>query len=403
MSSIKNKNSDNKIIFICWLAYTVAYIGRLNFSASIVAVIPQMGVTKAEAGLVGSFFFFAYGLGQLINGILSKRYNAKIMIFFSLISSSVLNILMPLSNDINIMKYIWLFNGAVQSILWCTLIKTLSQKVSDKNMPRAIVMMSTTTPIGTFLAYGLSSLFIRFFSWKVIFYVASLLLFTTAFIWFSLYGQSYKTVEPPKEEKKNKIHIGKAIIFALCITALGGIANGFIKDGVTTWVSSLLYEEFDISQSFSVMLTLLLPLVATVAAAIVRKIHEKIKSHTVMNTLFFGIAALFCGGILIALKLHSFPLIIFCFMAVAFIMAGINNVITSIFPLDNRNKIDAGFSAGFLNTFCYIGSTITSYALGSVSQSKGWTVTFALMLIVSIAATIVSSTGFFISKHQNAR
>ena len=68
---------ENKIIFICWLAYTAAYIGRLNFNASIVAIISDLGVTKADAGLVSSCFFFAYGAGQLINGILSKKYNAK--------------------------------------------------------------------------------------------------------------------------------------------------------------------------------------------------------------------------------------------------------------------------------------------------------------------------------------
>ena len=86
MTSAVNENAvrkrDIRIIFICWLAYTAAYVGRLNYNASIVALIADLGVTKAEAGLVSSFFFFAYGAGQLVNGILSKKYNAKIMIFF---------------------------------------------------------------------------------------------------------------------------------------------------------------------------------------------------------------------------------------------------------------------------------------------------------------------------------
>ena len=80
---------ENKIIFICWLAYAVAYVGRLNFTASIVAIISDLGIEKPEAGLVGSFFFFAYGIGQLVNGILSKRYNSRRMVFLSLFSSSL--------------------------------------------------------------------------------------------------------------------------------------------------------------------------------------------------------------------------------------------------------------------------------------------------------------------------
>ncbi len=402
-----NKKQENKVIFICWLSYTIAYIGRLNFNASIVAVVEQLDVTKAEAGLVGSFFFFAYGIGQLINGVLSKRYNPKIMIFISLIASAFLNALMPLMNDISVMKYIWLLNGAVQSVLWCTLIKTLSMKISDKNMPRAIVFMSTTTPIGTFSAYGLSALFVKLGSWKTTFFIAGALLIVTAFVWFTLYGEASKntcvaTDTERMNKEKSKVKAGKAVVIALIITAIAGIANGFIKDGVTTWVSSLLYEEFNISQAFSIMLTLLLPLVATVAAAIVKKIHEKVPSHTTLNFMLFGIASVFCGGILFSLKIHSFPLIMGCFMAVAFIMAGVNNVITSVFPLDNRKSIDAGFSAGFLNTFCYVGSTITSYALGSISQAKGWTATFTVMLIVSITAAVICSLGFLNKKkHVN--
>ena len=131
-----DKNTDvreNKIIFICWLAYTAAYVGRLNFSASIVAIIAELGATKAQAGLVSSCFFFAYGAGQLVNGILSKRYNSRIMVFLSLAISSVLNLMMPLCGDISVMKYIWLANGIVQSVLWSTLIKTLSEFVSDEN------------------------------------------------------------------------------------------------------------------------------------------------------------------------------------------------------------------------------------------------------------------------------
>ena len=173
---------ENKIIFICWLAYTAAYVGRLNFNASIVAIISDLGVTKAEAGLVSSFFFFAYGAGQLVNGILSKRYNAKVMIFLSLICSSVFNLLMPVTGSISAMKFIWMGNGIVQSVLWSTLIKTLSDYVSDKKLPKAIVAMSTTVALGTLVAYGLSSLSVNFSTWQTVFYVASAVLIVSAFV-----------------------------------------------------------------------------------------------------------------------------------------------------------------------------------------------------------------------------
>ncbi len=71
----------------------------------------------------------------------------------------------------------------------------------------------------------------------------------------------------------------------------------------------------------------------------------------------------------------------------------INNVITSMFALDYRRVLNAGFAAGLLNTFCYIGSTTTSYTLGAVAQSKGWNAVFIIMLSVCIAASVLCFAG----------
>ena len=387
-----DSRKENKIIFICWLAYTAAYVGRLNFNASIVAIISDLGVTKADAGLVSSFFFFAYGAGQLINGILSKKYNAKIMIFLSLIISAVMNVLMPICGDISLMKFIWMGNGIVQSVLWSTLIKTLSDFVSDRKLPKAILAMSTTVAIGTLVAYGISSVSVRFGTWKIVFYVASIVLVISAIIWFTLFGNNpKKAIE--EEQKIEKVKMGRVVLLALFITAFAGIANGFIKDGINTWVPSVLYEEFGISQSFSILLTLLLPMVSTLGAAIAKKVHEKIPSHAAMNFIFYIFSALLCGGILLSLKLHSIVAIMVCFICVACGMSMINNVITSMFALDYRRLLNAGFAAGLLNTFCYIGSTVTSYTLGAVSQARGWNAVFIIMLAVCVVAAVICLAG----------
>lgn len=401
-NKITEKN-ENKIIFICWLAYTAAYIGRLNFNASIVAIISDLGVTKSDAGLVSSFFFFAYGAGQLVNGILSKKYNAKYMIFLSLIMSSVFNVLMPVCNDISLMKFIWMGNGIVQSVLWSTLIKTLSDFVSDKKLPKAILAMSTTVAIGTFIAYGISSLCVKFEGWQVVFYVASAILIISALIWFVLFGKAPEKVLQSESESDNKIKMTKPVLLALFLAAFAGIANGFIKDGINTWVPSVLYEEFGVSQSFSILLTLLLPMVSTMGAAIAKKVHEKIKSHAAMNCIFYIFSALLCSGILFSMKTHNLITIMICFICVACGMSMINNVITSMFALDYRRMLNAGFAAGLLNTFCYIGSTVTSYTLGAVSQNYGWNAVFIIMLTVCLAAAILCFAGILSEKRMKEK
>ncbi|MBR0112153.1 MAG: MFS transporter [Clostridia bacterium] len=394
---------ENRIIFICWLAYAAAYVGRLNYSASIVAIVASMGVAKSQAGLVSSCFFFAYGAGQLVNGILSKKYNSRIMVFFSLVSSSALNLAMPLCGSISLMKYIWLANGAVQSILWSTLIKTISEHVSDGKISKAIVVMSTPVAAGTLGAYGLSAFFVKFFTWRYTFFAASAVLISAAFIWFFSYGNEMpKVLEVKAKEKSEKTRVPVPLIFFLASVCLAGIANGFVKDGINTWVPSVLYESFGISQSFSILLTLLLPIVSLCGATVVAAVHKKIRSVSVMNMIFYIIGVAVCSGILFTLKIRSLAFLMILFTLTACLMSMINNVITSIFPLDMRRVLGSGFLAGLVNSFCYVGSTVTSYTLGSVAQKQGWNMVFVIMLCVCAAAAVASLAGIALERKNKA-
>ena len=92
---IDNKNNAKKqfsLIFLCWFCYTIAYLGRYGFSANINLIITEYGVTKSEVGLVTSCFFFAYGIGQIVNGILFKKYNKRIVLPLALFVSALINI-----------------------------------------------------------------------------------------------------------------------------------------------------------------------------------------------------------------------------------------------------------------------------------------------------------------------
>ena len=43
-------------------------MGRLNYSACLVQIIADCGLTRAQGGMIGTAFFVVYGCGQLLNG-----------------------------------------------------------------------------------------------------------------------------------------------------------------------------------------------------------------------------------------------------------------------------------------------------------------------------------------------
>ncbi len=403
MTKVLSNKKSNFLIFLCWAAYTVAYVGRLNYNASMVEILSQLDITKQAAGTVSSYFFFAYGAGQLVNGLLSKKYNTKYSVATALAASCIINLSMTFCQEIDIMKYLWFFNGVFQSILWSSLIKTLSDNLADSKLSKAVMVMSTTVASGTFASYGLAALFSYLsLDWTTIFYVAAMLMGSVAVLWFV--GMS--TIKKGAEEKesteakiKGKLSFTPVLIISIAVILISAISNGFIKDGITTWVPSVLKEEFGVSSSLSIIVTLLLPVLSVFGTSLVNKLHKKQKDENALNGIFYFGSVILAGLIILTLKLKSVPLTLILFGGIACLMSAVNNVITSVVPLYSRDKIDSGFLAGLLNTFCYVGSTLATSLLGKIADSRGWNDVFICILIF----TAVSFVACFISALMNKK
>lgn len=404
MTASLNGKKSNFLIFICWAAYTFAYVARLNYNASMVEILSQLGTTKEAAGTVSSFFFFAYGAGQLINGLLCKKYNTKYSVAVALAGSCAVNLAMTLCDGIDAMKYLWLFNGVFQSILWSSLIKTLSDNLSDSRLPRAVMVMSTTVASGTFIVYGLAALFSYLeLDWTLIFYVASALAGATSVLW--LIGIS--SVQKGKREasfKENKaegrLSLTPVFAIGLAVILVSAITNGFIKDGITTWVPSILKEEFGVPSSLSIIVTLLLPVLSIFGTSLVNLLHKKQKDENALNGVFYFAASILAGLIILTLNFKSVPLTLALFGGIACLMSAVNNVITSVVPLYSRDKIDSGLSAGVLNTFCYIGSTLAMSLLGRIADTRGWNDVFVCILIFTAVSFVLCFISVAVKKKR---
>ena len=126
--------SDNTLL-VC--LHLLVY-RKMGYSANIIQIEKTFDVSHATAGIVSTCFFFAYGAGQIINGIFCKKYNVKYVIFFSLLVSGVCNLLMGVLQTFIYQKYIWFINGATLSVLCPSLIRYLSERLKKEEMSSAV-------------------------------------------------------------------------------------------------------------------------------------------------------------------------------------------------------------------------------------------------------------------------
>lgn len=391
-----SKRQQVALIFMCWALYTSAYLGRYSFNSNILPIETAYGFTSAESGLVGSMFFFAYGAGQIINGILCKYYNVKYVLSLSMIISAIINavvffgVLPPVY-----LKFLWLINGFSQSFLWSSLIMTLSRNLDEHYIKKAIFAMSTTASIGTFLSYGLSALLATSNAFIYSFFVASVLMAIMGILWFILCSKitdknAVVIVNQTDGQLKSK-KMDNSVVKVLVLFGLFAIIVNLMKDGLTTWVPKVLKTNFNMPDSFSILLTLILPVLVVFGTSFVMTLNKKIKDYKLLMAVLFVISSVFMTIVVLLLSSSAWYVVLVSFGLTTLCMGGANNIITSILPLSLRDKANSGFLSGILNGCCYVGSTISSFGLGALFDFyQGWSPIFIILLILCVSVVVLA-------------
>ena len=407
-----SRRKQGILILLCCLTYGFAYAGRYSYNANIAPIMDFYGVTRADAGLVGTFFFFAYGVGQLLNALFCKYYNKKYIIPGALLISAGINVVLFFCPPFWSIKFLWLINGICQSVLWPVLIQTLGETLDEVMMKRAVLGMSSSILLGTFLAYGGGALFNLGNFFRASFLFGMALMLTIGVIWFLLYDflmrkTSVAEKDTAEAKEPSKRTSAKAVAWAfvglLAVCAIFAVVDNFIKDGFNTWTPVILREQFGFGDSISMVLTLVLPIFGVFGSAIALTTNRWIRDFRLLMGFFYLLMGVCIGGLMFSMRQDIVILFLICQGLISCLAHGINAVLTSIMPLVLRDKMNSGSLAGYMNASCYIGSTASAYGLGKIADGAGWNTAILILLITAVGAAalagVVAIIGFFHKKH----
>lgn len=391
------------LVALCWAIYTASYLGKYCYNANKSVIMSYFSIDKATAGLVGTCFFIAYGAGQVVNGLLCKKYNIRFVVFGSLLISACCNAAMAFCDEFAVLKYVWFINGATLSVLWPTLVRLLSETLSDDYCPRAVVVMGTSVAVGTFITYGISAAFNAGIgssvSYKYAFLTAIICLPVLALVWNFAYpklvgkGKAEKeentielqTIKAPIEKKK----IGSSLMISLVILAFFAVVTNLVKDGLTTWIPKILEDTYEMPSYLSILLTLFLPMLALFGTAVAVRLNKNIPDTVDLCAIAFAFIGILMGAVMLFANLSA-AVMILCLSLVSLSTSAINNAVTSMFPLYHKAEINSGMAAGVLNGFCYIGSALSDYGLGLIADLSGWNAVFIVLCVASEVCVLIA-------------
>ena len=130
--------------------------------------------------------------------------------------------------------------------------------------------------------------------------------------------------------------------------------QGTLKDSVTQWVPTFFNSAFGSKTTFSLALTMALPIVNVTGAYFAKALNKRLRNEVMTSAVFFGISTLF----LLVLRLfgsQSIALALVSMAGVTNCMFAINVMLITMVPLWFHKSGRVSTIGGFLNALAYIG------------------------------------------------
>lgn len=379
---LKDYKKSKLLIIALWLVYASSYFIRTCYAASIAAIVDEGIFTKGQVGLIGTAFFICYGVGQLISGLLGDKVNPFAMIIFGSASGAVSCFAMAFADSLILLLIIWAANGFFQSMLWSPILRIYSETVDKDLSKKAILHIALSLPIGTICAYLISTIIIKYYNWKYVFVCGGICILAASFFVLFLTFYIKNDIEKTEVQKASTDNTpsGKTKTGLLSLAAFSGLfiimipsfLHGMMRDGITNWVPTMIGETYGVSPSFSVFLTILLPIFNAFGAYAVTPLYKKLGENEMKTAGITGALALIPLISLLFMNKMPVYVIIVLLAFTTSIMYALNYLIISLVPVRfSKYSATSGIS-GILNSAAHIGGAVSSYGFGAAAEGFGW-------------------------------
>ena len=375
------------LFWMCWLVYFASYIGRLNYSSAMPAMIGGSVITASQAGFISMVYFFAYGAGQFLNGMLADRLHPGKMIFAGLFASGLLNLAMGFLSGFGMMALFWCANGYTQAMIWPPIMRIFAKMMTEERKVKYCVHITSTMAVGTLASYLLSAAAEAYGG----------VVECGNVVEYEERTERGKVIEYEKKTEQGKTADTGSMPFGRLLTASGllfllipVVVHGVLKDGVTSWVPTYISETFMASPTLSILVTTMLPVINLTGAYAAQFMYRRFfQKHEVKTASFFFLIA--TGALVLLWRFSAVNMFLTAGLlsVITASMMAVNTLFVNLLPLHFEKEGRVSTVSGFLNAMAYLGCAISTYGIGVLVQHVGWQVTIFGWLAMTAAALAV--------------
>jgi len=374
----EQRRSATHIFLLCWLVYAFAYFSRMNISIILPELQNVFGWSKAQVGLIGSGFFWIYGAGHLVNGLIGDKVSGRWFVFAGTILIAGANILFGFAASLVAMIIIWSLNGYFQSMIWSPMIRILTHWFDDQSQSRVSTGISTSMVGGYLLAWGLTGWFIKSWGWQAGVWIPGLVMLAFSLFWVTGIRDFPGTDErsaasTPVVHHKAGLTLGKLIKkTGLSYLMIANMSKGIVKEGITLWGPLYIMEKQGFGMDSSLWLILLVPIMNLFGFLLTGWMADRMQNReAVILSILFVASGFSCYGLLVFAHTSTLTCVLLLGLASS-LLHGTNVLLSAAIPMKFKRYNRTSAVAGILDSSSYLGAGASAALSGLIIDAFGW-------------------------------
>lgn len=423
------RNARMRMMILCWLVYAMTYFGRLNLSVALPGLQASLGVDKTAVGLLGTLFFWCYGIGQLPGGVLGDRVSARRLVFAGLAGSALCNLAFAFQGGLAGLYPIWALNGLCQSLIWSPVVRTIARWTPPEHRGRAVVAVSTSMVGGFALSWGLLGGWAASGRTAPLFLIPSAAMAMTSVAWLLTArdgpegaAERLDAGRPDMKEAKaqttasagstqSPASAADSAVFQsatvgapastipwpaalrrllsspdLGLVILACFAQGIIRDGITLWAPTFLMEAHGMTIREATASSLFLPAMNLGGILLSGWLTERMGRRAEAATALLFVGAMGMLACMTFISGSAWLATLFLGLASG-LTYGVNTLLMGVVPLRYAPLGLVSTVAGLLNFLAYMATGFASAFTGWMVDRTGWNGILLTMTLLAAAGS----------------
>ncbi|MDR2437330.1 MAG: MFS transporter [Endomicrobium sp.] len=205
-TDVKFKYWQNRILLGTIVGYVAFYLVRKNLSMAMPGLQADLGITKAQLGILLTLHGFIYGISKFLSGFPADKLSSRHLLVSALLICSVCNFMFGFSYSFIILAVFWVLNGLFQGFGFPPIARLLAYWIPPKELATKMSIWQTSHSIGGALAVIICGYLVSF-GWRWCFYVpATLALLGVIWMWIIIRNSPKDVGLPEIDESEDNEH-----------------------------------------------------------------------------------------------------------------------------------------------------------------------------------------------------